>query len=619
MAGLAGGLPRRHPVQGDRDGAHVILGQHQPEQLGELLQLHGGLPQQPGALLQAQGQDVPQLPVLLGQGGLTPALQLLHPGGELPRQVDLLQKRVKGDRLPLPGGLGIFPQLLQGGDHPAAQGVQPGHQGPVLLRPGHAVALGVPGPVLALGPAAPPDVPFQHVVLQLVPVRLGQIGEAGLEIPEQVVIPIAPRRRLQGPGDQGQHRPVQDVRLVGGEHRHPIPGEHRLHQIPVGPVVSGHHADLPEAVPLLPGQAADAGGGPLHLSPGVAPPEQLHRPAAGAALGRLRGKQLPLTADQGGVLSGAVTDKVFYFIANARPAGQADQLGGGFPGGGKDARPPLVLLQAVTGEGNRQAGRLGHELLQHQPLLGREVGEAVQPQVLAPGPGAVFQLVRRPGKPVPGVQGAAGGEGLILPAEEPQVPELLPLRPGGGLPRLHQGLRGDAGAFQLVHRGQEGLKEGGPAGGAAVHLQLALHVAHRPVHEQQPAAGVQLLLPQAPRRLKDPVGQTAEGEHLGVQADGGPSRPAQGPLGLVGLLLGHHEHLGALRPRPAQPTQHGGGLARPGPAQNQLQHGGPSSLGVMVGTLYHSCKSMGTCAPRMRRKIGSADFGYGATSTAGVL
>ena len=180
VARLAGGLPRRHPVQGDGDGPHVVLREDQPEQGGELVQLHGGILQLSGALLQAAAQNGPQLPVLLRQGGLVPAAQLLHPLLQALGQADLLQKAVKGNGLSPSGVVGVFPQKLQGLGHLAAGAVQPLHQGLVLLRPVHPVSSGVHGPVLLLSPAAPPQVPLDHVVLQQVLVLLAQVGEAGL-------------------------------------------------------------------------------------------------------------------------------------------------------------------------------------------------------------------------------------------------------------------------------------------------------------------------------------------------------------------------------------------------------------------------------------------------------
>ena len=70
-----GGLTGVHPVQGHRDGTHVILGQDQLEELGKFLQLHGLFPQQPGALFQPAAEDLPKLSVFLRPLELSPRAQ----------------------------------------------------------------------------------------------------------------------------------------------------------------------------------------------------------------------------------------------------------------------------------------------------------------------------------------------------------------------------------------------------------------------------------------------------------------------------------------------------------------------------------------------------------------
>ena len=172
LVGQPGHLPGVHPVQGHGNGPHVVLGEHQGEQLGKLLQLHGGIPQDLSALLQAPAQDLPQLGVLLRQGGLIPLPQLLRPPGQLLRHLHGLQEAVEGHGLALSCLVRLLPQLLQRGGHLPPQGVEPGQQGGVLLGKLAAVALGVVGPVLFGGPGAPLQPPGQDVVLQQVHVLL---------------------------------------------------------------------------------------------------------------------------------------------------------------------------------------------------------------------------------------------------------------------------------------------------------------------------------------------------------------------------------------------------------------------------------------------------------------
>ena len=133
----------------------------------------------------------------------------------------------------------------------------------------------------------------------------------------------------------------------------------------------------------------------------------------------LRTEQLPLHLFEGRNSERAVARKDFYFTGNAPLLSQPYQHSSSTPGRRKDAGPPLVLLHVVAGEGDGDLVGLGHKLGKHLPLLGSEVGEAVQPQVHILGPRANGQLLRRAGQPVPGVQGGAGSEHLIGPADQP--------------------------------------------------------------------------------------------------------------------------------------------------------------------------------------------------------
>ena len=374
----------------------------------------------------------------------------------------------------------------------------------------------MPEPGFALGPAAAPDVPLEHVVLQQVPILLFQIGEPGLQVTEHVLVDIASRHRLQGRRHQSQHRLVQNIAHGGGKHRNIVPGKDGLHQVTVGPVIPSHHTDVPKAEPFLPHQAENPGSGPLHLGSKAPGLEEPHRPPSLQRLLRLGTKQTYLQVLERWILSGAVVYKVFHFTGNPFFFCQPQQGRGGLAGGRKNALAPIVLLQVVAGEGDGHVLRLGHQLPKHLSLLGGEVSEAVQPQVLALGPGAPGQLVRHPGQPVPGVQGYLGRQGVVGTANEPQVPQLLPLRASGILAGSNEEGGRHAAAFQLVHGGQQRLEKGRPPGGPPVDRQLSGQRLNRVIHQQQPSASIQFLFPQPAGSLKHPVGQPAEGEHLSV-------------------------------------------------------------------------------------------------------
>ena len=90
LVGHPGGVPRRHRVQGHGDGPHVILGQRQGKQPGELVQLHRPVLQQQGALLQPPHQNVPELAVLGGGVPVPPPVQAVRPLGQPGGQINVL-------------------------------------------------------------------------------------------------------------------------------------------------------------------------------------------------------------------------------------------------------------------------------------------------------------------------------------------------------------------------------------------------------------------------------------------------------------------------------------------------------------------------------------------------
>ena len=277
LVGHAGGLAHRDPVQGHGDGSHVVLAEHQGEEAGKLLHLQLGIPQQQGALLQATHHNVPQLAVLGGSVQVAPALQAGRPLLQAFWQVDVLQQLIEGLGPPRPGLVGTLTHPLQRGDDLAAQIVQPLHQGGVLLGEGEAVPLGVHVPGLFPGPQAALDVPGENVVFQGVPLLLGQGGEVGFQVAEQLLIGVVLGSGRQGGGDQGQHRVAQHV-LHGAEvDGDAVLGKDALHQLPVPLQPPGTHHNVPAPRVSRAQQRHNLTGGPLHLLPGGGGLGQRHR------------------------------------------------------------------------------------------------------------------------------------------------------------------------------------------------------------------------------------------------------------------------------------------------------------------------------------------------------
>ena len=209
------------------------------------------------------------------------------------------------------------------------------------------------GPGLTPRPGAPLQVPGEGVVFQQVHILLAQPGEAGFQTAEQIVIPVAPRHRIQGGGDEGQDGLFQNVAHAAEEHRHPVALQHRLQQGAVPLQVTGTDGNLPEAEALLPHQPQNLRRHPLHLGiEGVGGKEGEFSPAL-FQRGGPGGEELLFQMGQGGGFSRLVPGEHLHLGGDVPVLSQPQQLPGGAPGRGENARAPLVLLQLVAGEGHR--------------------------------------------------------------------------------------------------------------------------------------------------------------------------------------------------------------------------------------------------------------------------
>ncbi len=224
---------------------------------------------------------------------------------------------------------------------------------------------------------------------------------------------------------------------------------------------------------------------------------------------------------------------------------------------------------------------------EHLPLLGREVGEAVQVEVPARRPVLPGERLGQPGQPVPGVGPLAGGQGLVGAVDEREVPQLVPLRrlrppppPSTGAPGVMRQLLSSSTVASRPER-KAGLREG--------RWYTRSCPGHRPGGRRtSAAAGRPRPGPGRPARrttentrLASRVKEStsAKSEHPAA-SDG-----AQAALHVVGVLLRDDQDLGP--PVPARPwPQQCAGLSRPRPAQQQLEHVSPPILWSDI-KLYH--------------------------------
>ena len=491
-------------------------------------------------------------------------------------QPQLLQKAVKGiDFLPRRlSGFQTVPKPLQGLPHPAAQIVDRIQPGLAPLVPGGAVAVGVVGPVHVPQPHPAVDLPLEDIVFQQVALLGRQSRQARFQPAEHILVLKAVLQGREHPGHQTPHRLFQHVAAAAEVHGDAVPGEHRLDDALVIPHGGGGHGDVPVAALPRRREAPDVRRCLLHLREGgVRLPD-----ADGAAqVSPVRGQgpeKIPLQVAQGRVIPAGERDRL---PGPPGPLGQAHQLLFGAQGGLEHLLAAVRLPQ----QGHSDAPGLPQQDLQHPPLLGGEVGEAVQVDILPHGVGGRLQVVAEFAHPVPGVQARPQEPGLVGGVQQAQVQELIPGGAALHLPGL--GVQGGGIhliAAQLIEQVQQLLQKGGLPGGAAVDPQLRRHLAQSLLQRQQLAAGVQRHLGAAGDG-EHPLAQTAEAEDLGVAAGGIAAEAAQVHLRLVGGVLRHQQDLAAPVPLGADTLQDPVRFSRFGPAHENGQHSEPSLPSVL--------------------------------------
>ena len=154
-----------HAVERNRNRTHIILAEHQPEQLRETVERQRHITAHPCKLLHRRDQDFPQLAVLVGQLQTT---RLLVSGGAVSHAL----RRIHREKKCIERTHAVACRLLtckclaqcgERRDCPFAECVQLGKLCLRVLVDGQTVAVRMLGPLAFPGSAA--DVPGEHIVL----------------------------------------------------------------------------------------------------------------------------------------------------------------------------------------------------------------------------------------------------------------------------------------------------------------------------------------------------------------------------------------------------------------------------------------------------------------------
>ena len=168
VAVVAGDLADLHLIQRGGDGAHAVLGQHQPQQAGEFLAVQLRVRQNFHELIQHAAEDLPQLGVFLRQLYLSRRQQCVGLVPQRLRHTGSRREFVQRPGLVTGGGplLQAGSQRQQRQTHLFPDAVDLLQTGGPLLRHVPAVAVGVQRPRHVTQPHIAPNFPADHVVLQ---------------------------------------------------------------------------------------------------------------------------------------------------------------------------------------------------------------------------------------------------------------------------------------------------------------------------------------------------------------------------------------------------------------------------------------------------------------------
>ena len=441
-------IPGGHPVERHRDDAHVVLGEHPREELPEGGAFHLAVPEDRRALLEGVYQDIPELAVFGGQGGV--ALRLQGGGAffQLPGKLPLLQQRGQCRRLP-GGGFGLVTAAVkaqQGCGETAAQGVERSKLRLALLVKGHPVAIRVLSPVLVPLPGPGTELPLEHIVGQQVTLLGVQPGEPRAQEADDIVHLPAALGQLVDQRDQRRERLGQQLTAPGGKQRDAVVLKDALQRGAVVLKAPHGHGDLPPAAALFAHQREDMRRGGLALAGDALRRDQRHRrflpcPARAAVTEDLLREpaqrvvlaRLPL-AD----LHRRLTAEMLRLAQQTqrRQTRQAEQL--------------AVPVERIHRQTDCERRALLQQRRQYCLLLIGEIKKAVHIDLRPGAEGAVCDTPREHREAVGRVSAAVCNHGVKARGDQGEIAQLLPQRVPGPRGRPFETLRRNAGGFQLV-------------------------------------------------------------------------------------------------------------------------------------------------------------------------
>ena len=474
---------RRYRIQHRRNSAHIILAQQQPEQPGKGLRIPAHGAQHRPKLFHGRKQNLPELVVFLRRAVVPPLLCPESQSFQTIRQTDLLQKAVQ--RIHLIGKRVTFPeapaQIRQRGDAPDSGFVQSCQLLFGCLVPFTAQTIRVEGPLTV--PFLTPDAPEYRIVLQFVALLRGNRRQHGFQVTKHRLLIQSLHGRIQCCQHRGHSSFLQNVLGTGQIHRHTAPAEHQRQNAPVAVGIGQHHADVPVAAARQ-HQFPDPFRGDLALIKDRVAPNQFQP----VGQRRFRGNQALKEPVPNRFQSVPALRNVDNLHGHTGLLGNVQNVSGGLT---RLLKGRTAGFHPVTVQTHRHHRRLANHMGQNCHVLAGQIGESIYVKPMLPGKIAHFQLFQQPVHLIPRIVLALSADAVVSLQDQRQLVELLGQGSTGLLRSDFQILRGDAAAFEFVHRIQKPRQKFRSCLHGCIGFQLACQHSGGGCHGDEPSAVVQ--------------------------------------------------------------------------------------------------------------------------------